>query len=111
MNIPHKVILYTPELATSTPRSILQSRAKSSTSMKSVQNKAGNIALRTPKFGDQTQDFHLLHILQVGKDPATKSDEFLEKFQTAFDPPPSFLEIISLFLDALASLKTMLDIQ
>ena len=23
-----------------------------------------------------------------GKDPATKSDEFLEKFQTAFDPPP-----------------------
>ena len=26
-----------------------------------------------------------------GKDPATKSDEFLEKFQTAFDPP-SFLE-------------------
>ena len=29
----------------------------------------------------------------LGKDPATKSDEFLEKFQTAFDPsPPSFLE-------------------
>ena len=27
----------------------------------------------------------------LGKDPATKSDEFLEKFQTAFDPP-SFLE-------------------
>ena len=24
----------------------------------------------------------------LGKDPATKSDEFLEKFQTAFDPPP-----------------------
>ena len=29
----------------------------------------------------------------LGKDPATKSDDFLEKFQTAFDPPPpSFLE-------------------
>ena len=28
----------------------------------------------------------------LGKDPATKSDEFLEKFQTAFDPPHSFLE-------------------
>ena len=25
---------------------------------------------------------------KLGKDPATKSDEFLEKFQTAFDPPP-----------------------
>ena len=24
----------------------------------------------------------------LGKDPVTKSDEFLEKFQTAFDPPP-----------------------
>ena len=28
--------------------------------------------------------------LVLGKDPATKSDEFLEKFQTAFDPPPHF---------------------
>ena len=30
----------------------------------------------------------------LGKDPGTKSDDFLEKFQTAFDPPPSpsFLE-------------------
>ena len=27
----------------------------------------------------------------LGKGPATKSDEFLEKFQTAFDPP-TFLE-------------------
>ena len=26
----------------------------------------------------------------LGKGPATKSDEFLEKFQTAFDPPPHF---------------------
>ena len=28
----------------------------------------------------------------LGKGSATKSDEVLEKFQTAFDPPPSFLE-------------------
>ena len=28
----------------------------------------------------------------LGKDPVNRSDEFLEKFQTAFDPPPSFLE-------------------
>ena len=38
----------------------------------------------------------------LGKGPATKSDEFLEKFQTAFDPPPpacSFLENhIAIFL-------------
>ena len=27
-----------------------------------------------------------------GTGHATKSDEFSEKFQTAFDPPPSFLE-------------------
>ena len=26
--------------------------------------------------------------LPLEKDPATKSDDFLEKFQTAFDPPP-----------------------
>ena len=26
----------------------------------------------------------------LGKDPATKSDDFLEKFQTAFDPPIIF---------------------
>ena len=30
--------------------------------------------------------------LDLGKDPATKFYEFLEKFQAAFDPPPSFLE-------------------
>ena len=29
-----------------------------------------------------------------GKGPATKSDEFLEKFQTAFDPPSSFWKIM-----------------
>ena len=28
--------------------------------------------------------------LVLGKDPATKSDDFLEKFQTAFDPPLIF---------------------
>ena len=28
----------------------------------------------------------------LGKGPANKSDEFLEKFQAAFDPPPSFSE-------------------
>ena len=26
-----------------------------------------------------------------GKDPSTESDEFLEKFQTAFDPPPPLI--------------------
>ena len=31
--------------------------------------------------------------LDLGKDPATKSDEFLEKkIQAAFDPLPSFLK-------------------
>ena len=35
-----------------------------------------------------------LPISQLGKDPGTKSDEFLENFQMAFDPPLifSFLE-------------------
>ena len=28
----------------------------------------------------------------LGKPLPTKTDEFLEKFQTAFDPPPSFSE-------------------
>ena len=37
--------------------------------------------------------YHIFTVLILGKDPATKSDEFLEKFQTAFDPPPPrFLE-------------------
>ena len=33
----------------------------------------------------------------LGKSPATKSDESLEKFQTAFDPPPHFWKIILQF--------------
>ena len=33
----------------------------------------------------------------LGKGPATKSVEFLEKFQTAFDPPPHFQKIILQF--------------
>ena len=36
---------------------------------------------------------HHLHYLHcLGKGLATKLDDFLEKFQTAFDSPPSFLE-------------------
>ena len=36
---------------------------------------------------------HKLHLkyvvfIYLGKDPATKSEGFLEKFQTAFEPPP-----------------------
>ena len=31
-------------------------------------------------------------MMPKGTGHATKSDEFLEKFQTAFDPIPSFLE-------------------
>ena len=34
----------------------------------------------------------------LGKDPATKSDEFLEKFQTAFDPPLIFGKLYCNFL-------------
>ena len=33
-----------------------------------------------------------------GKDPATKSDEFLEKIQTAFDPPLIFGKLYCKFL-------------
>ena len=29
-----------------------------------------------------------IYYIHKGKDPATKSDEFFEQFQTAFDPPP-----------------------
>ena len=36
--------------------------------------------------------FILLLMPRLGKGPATKSDEFLEKFQTGFDSLPSFLE-------------------
>ena len=32
------------------------------------------------------------------EDSATKSDDFLEKFQTPFDPPPHFSKIILHFL-------------
>ena len=35
-------------------------------------------------------DLEILKVLE--KDLATKSDDFLEKFQKAFDAPPSFLE-------------------
>ena len=30
----------------------------------------------------------LENVARLGKDNPTKTDEFLEKFQTAFDPPP-----------------------
>ena len=32
--------------------------------------------------------FLIFYSKGLGKDAATKSDEFLEKLQTAFDPPP-----------------------
>ena len=35
--------------------------------------------------------------LNLGKDPATKSDEFLENFQTAFDPPSFSENYIAIF--------------
>ena len=34
-----------------------------------------------------------------GTGHATKSDEFSEKFQTAFDPPPHFQKIMLHFLE------------
>ena len=34
--------------------------------------------------------FLIFYSKGLGKDPATKSDEFLEKLQTAFDPPLIF---------------------
>ena len=33
-----------------------------------------------------------IHCCELGKGNHTKMDEFLEKFQTAFDSPPSFSE-------------------
>ena len=43
----------------------------------------------------------------LGKHPPTKTDEFSEKFQTAFDPPPSFSENhIADFLKSCTALKT-----
>ena len=35
--------------------------------------------------------------LNLGKDPATKSDEFLENFQTAFDPPSFSENYVAIF--------------
>ena len=36
-----------------------------------------------------------LYCPDLGKGPATKSDEFSEKFQTAFDPPSSLENYIA----------------
>ena len=41
--------------------------------------------------------FLIFYSKGLGKDPATKSDEFLEKLQTAFDPPPHFWKIMLQF--------------
>ena len=38
--------------------------------------------------------FLIFYSKGLGKDAATKSDEFLEKLQTAFDPPPHFWKIM-----------------
>ena len=41
--------------------------------------------------------FHFsLFTFHLGKDGPTKTDEFLEKFQTAFDPPPPHFRKIML---------------
>ena len=46
--------------------------------------------------------------LGLGKHVRTKTDEFLEKFQTAFDPPPSFSENhVADFLNSCTALKTI----
>ena len=42
-----------------------------------------------------------------GMGPATKSDDFLEKFQTAFDPPPHFRKIILRFFSGIHDRRTV----
>ena len=39
-------------------------------------------------YDQETLWMNLLMIIYLGKLHPTKTDEFLEKFQTAFDPPP-----------------------
>ena len=48
-----------------------------------------------------------MDILPLGKSRATKSDDFLEKFQTALDPPPHFWKIIlqSFMIDMVAYMQ------
>ena len=40
---------------------------------------------------------HAHRTLRLGMPTSSKTDEFSEKFQTSFDPPPSFSEIILQF--------------
>ena len=56
-----------------------------------------------------SQDRFFLWWLPLGKPVRTKTDEFLEKFQTAFDPPPpSFSENhVADFLNSCTALKTI----
>ena len=49
-------------------------------------------ALKNGKIKDLVLNCTIFLPPPLGKGPANKLDEFLEKFQTAFDPPPSFLE-------------------
>ena len=46
---------------------------------------------------DDSKQVGISKLLFLGKDPGTKSDEFLEKFQMAFDPLPHFWKIILRF--------------
>ena len=58
-----------------------------------IKSFATDIFIANSLFGMQASIFlWQVWFSYVGKDPAIKSDDFLEKFQTAFDPPPSFLE-------------------
>ena len=43
-------------------------------------------------YGDPLNGRTDSEVLALGKGGSSKTDEFLEKFQTAFDPPPSFSE-------------------
>ena len=53
-------------------------------------------------------DKYYKYYLSFGTEHDTKTDEFSEKFQTAFDPPPSFSESnIANFLNWLRSLQKL----
>ena len=42
--------------------------------------------------GEHIRQILRLKVCSLGMPHVSKSDEFFEKFQTAFDPPPSFSE-------------------
>ena len=80
------------------------SSSNSWTKLPFPRNGVGNLKIHSHISGREFEAWNS----RLGKPTPSKTDEFLEKFQTAFDPPPSFSEsFVANFSNWLRSLQKL----